>query len=257
VSQTRRWEIAENLHRADLTTLQRNEQVAEWIVLTEADAAERVLSQVATKPLGGRPSVGIRAAARKLGVDKDSAYRATKIAKISSAAKDAARSAGLENNQSALLKIAAAPADRQPAVVHDIAAARLASRNPLPSSDPDLPYRLWIEEGRRWFGTAIRAPKPSISGDDGSQVELRSSGIAVRGDGMIDTGQRSAEFLAVVIENRELRQQLAEVRDQCVELAVDAGDLHAEIEALKARLAQAESDRDAWRAEAERDRRRG
>lgn len=64
--------------------------------------------------------------------------------------------------------------------------------------------------------------------------------------------QRSADFLAVIIENRELHQQLAEVQDQCVELAVDAGELHAEIEALRARLAKAEQDRDCWRAEAER-----
>lgn len=33
---------------------------------------------------------------------------------------------------------------------------------------------------------------------------------------MHDTGQRTAEFLAVVIENRELRQQLAETQEQCV-----------------------------------------
>jgi hypothetical protein len=69
---------------------------------------------------------------------------------------------------------------------------------------------------------------------------------------MNDTGQRTTEFLAVVIENRELRQQLADVQDQCVELAVDAGEQHAENEALRIRLVQAESDRDAWRAEAER-----
>jgi septal ring factor EnvC (AmiA/AmiB activator) len=74
---------------------------------------------------------------------------------------------------------------------------------------------------------------------------------------MSDTGQRSAEFLAVVIENAELRQQLAETQDQCVELAVDAGELHSEIEALRARPAQAERDRDAWQAEAERGRRTG
>jgi septal ring factor EnvC (AmiA/AmiB activator) len=72
---------------------------------------------------------------------------------------------------------------------------------------------------------------------------------------MSDTSQRSAEFLAVVIENRELRQHLAETQEQCVELAVDAGELHAKIEALRAQLAQAERDRDAWRAEAEQVRR--
>jgi uncharacterized protein involved in exopolysaccharide biosynthesis len=74
---------------------------------------------------------------------------------------------------------------------------------------------------------------------------------------MTDTTQRTAEFLAVVVENAELRQQLAEVQDQCVELAVDAGELHAEIEALRARLAEAELERDVWRGEAERVRRTG
>jgi septal ring factor EnvC (AmiA/AmiB activator) len=74
---------------------------------------------------------------------------------------------------------------------------------------------------------------------------------------MNDTDQRTAEFLAIVIENAELRQQLAEVQDQCVELAVDAGELHAEIETLRARLAQSERHSDAWRAEAEQARRTG
>lgn len=69
---------------------------------------------------------------------------------------------------------------------------------------------------------------------------------------MSDTGQRTAEFLAVVIENAELRQALAEVQDQCVELAVDAGELHAEIKVLWARLVEVERDRDWWRTEAER-----
>lgn len=74
---------------------------------------------------------------------------------------------------------------------------------------------------------------------------------------MHDTGQRSADFLAIAIENAELRQQLADVQDQCVELAVDAGEQHAENEALRTRLAQAEKDRDAWRREAEQSRRAG
>jgi len=69
--------------------------------------------------------------------------------------------------------------------------------------------------------------------------------------------QRSADFLAIVIENAELRQQLADVQDQCVELAVDAGEQHAENEALRARLTQAERERDAWRAEAKQGRRAG
>lgn len=42
---------------------------------------------------------------------------------------------------------------------------------------------------------------------------------------MSDTSQRTAEFLAVFIENMELRQAFAEDQDQCIELAVDAGEL--------------------------------
>ncbi|KQT96068.1 hypothetical protein ASG60_20765 [Methylobacterium sp. Leaf469] len=128
-SQARRWEIAENLHRADLTTLQRHEQVAEWIALTEADTAEKP-GQPAQVSRGGRGiKSGLSAATRELGIERTEARRATKIAGISAEAKDAARSAGLENNQAALLKVAAADEGRQIAVVHDIAAARLAARN--------------------------------------------------------------------------------------------------------------------------------
>jgi uncharacterized protein involved in exopolysaccharide biosynthesis len=74
---------------------------------------------------------------------------------------------------------------------------------------------------------------------------------------MTSLGQLSDDFLAVATENVELRQQLAEVQDACVELAVDGGELHAEIEALRAQLTAVERERDAWRAEAERTRRTG
>ena len=60
------------------------------------------------------------------------------------------------------------------------------------------------------------------------------------------------DLLIIATENTELRLQLAEAQDQCVELAVDGGELHAEIEALRERLAEAEQERDAWGAEAER-----
>ncbi|TXQ41102.1 hypothetical protein FV282_23375, partial [Escherichia coli] len=45
-------------------------------------------------------------------------------------------------------------------------------------------------------------------------------------------------LLALATENSELRAQLAEVQEQCIELAVDAGELHAEIKALRRELAE-------------------
>ena len=51
--------------------------------------------------------------------------------------------------------------------------------------------------------------------------------------------------LALAVENAELRQQLAAAQDLLVETAIDAGHLHARLEATQAEL-------DAWRAETER-----
>ena len=58
-----------------------------------------------------------------------------------------------------------------------------------------------------------------------------------------------ADFLALAVENAELRLQLAEAQEQCIEMAVDAGELHAEIEVLRARLEEVERERDALQAE--------
>jgi ParB-like chromosome segregation protein Spo0J len=102
--EARLWEIAENLHRAELTKLERDEQVAEWIKITE-----RLSAQVAAKPQGGRPEGGVRAASRELGIDEDDGRRAVKVASLSDEAKDAAREVGLDDNRSALLAASREP----------------------------------------------------------------------------------------------------------------------------------------------------
>ncbi|WP_147028165.1 hypothetical protein [Methylobacterium oxalidis] len=61
---------------------------------------------------------------------------------------------------------------------------------------------------------------------------------------MTDDPRLAAELLALATENAELRLQLAEAQEQCVEMAVDAGELHAEIETLRERLAEVERERD-------------
>jgi ParB/RepB/Spo0J family partition protein len=98
---TRLWEISENLHRAELTKLQRDEQIAEWIRLTE-----KVSKQPASKPQGGRPESGVRAASRELGVELTDAQRAVKVDSLSDQAKAAAVEHGLDDNRSALLAAA-------------------------------------------------------------------------------------------------------------------------------------------------------
>lgn len=108
------WEISENLHRAELSALERDDQVAQWVKLR----AEKVSAQTEAKPQGGRPESGVRAAARELGLEKEDARRAVKVASLSDEAKQAARTAGLDNNRSALLEAAkkATPSEQVKAI---------------------------------------------------------------------------------------------------------------------------------------------
>jgi len=93
----------ENLHRAELTPLERSEHIAEWVRLTDQESG----ATCATKPGAGRGSIGgVRAATRELGIDRTEAQRAVKIDGLTAEAEQAAIDAGLADNQSALLKAA-------------------------------------------------------------------------------------------------------------------------------------------------------
>lgn len=86
---------------ADLTKLERDTQVAEWIELSRQSDAK-----VST---GGRPESGTRRAARELGLSEPDARRAVDVASLPEEAKATARELGLDDNRSVL--IAAAKAD--------------------------------------------------------------------------------------------------------------------------------------------------
>lgn len=128
-----RMEIAENLHRNDLTALQRAEALARWIELTDIKLkAQEVLSAHADKTSkGGRPKGGVRAAARELKVNKDVANDAAKIAGMTSEAKAKAEELGLDNSRNALRKAAkeAEPA-KQVEVLQQIHDERKAPKPP-------------------------------------------------------------------------------------------------------------------------------
>ena len=130
--EARLWTISENLHRAELTVTQRADQITEWIRLTEAKLQS---SQVGTKgPVGHRPPSGVNAAARDLGVSKSEAHRAVKIAAITPEAKEAAREAGIANNQSALLKVASYADEDQVEAVATIAKSKATPNRLLKKS---------------------------------------------------------------------------------------------------------------------------
>ena len=139
----RMWEIAENLHRAELTALERDEHVSEWIRLAEKKA-EGVSSQVATKLSKrgrdgeGRAESGVRAAARELNIDKDDAHRAVKVASLSDEAKEAAKETGLDDNRSALLDAAGKSEEEQAERIRQIAREK-EMRRQLRQQKPDDP----------------------------------------------------------------------------------------------------------------------
>lgn len=137
----RKWEISENLHRADLTQLERDEHKAEWIALTEKQIAlERLSFQPETKVdrLGRegahRPEGGINAASRELGIAKSDAHRAIKVASLPEEAKQAARDQGLDDNRTALLAAAKEMKTHGPkaavAKINEIAAKKAAPKPP-------------------------------------------------------------------------------------------------------------------------------
>lgn len=118
------WEIAENLHRSELTALERDQHIAKWLELSEA---KRQSVQIA--PKGHRGRSGINEASRQLGIEATDAKRAVKVASLTEEAKNAARATGLDDNRTALLKAAQAAPGEQADVIRHIAeqkAARLA-----------------------------------------------------------------------------------------------------------------------------------
>lgn len=176
----RRWEIAENLHRAELTQLERSEHVAEWVRLTEQAVAEAAAASAADEgDRSGKPSrkgggggkgkpcqndtvsrggrgkkSGINQAARELNIPgktdeakRLNAHRAVKVSSLTEEAKQTAREVGLDDNRSALLKAAKAQKEGKDAseVLREIAAKKYSSASAAVLADDkqrrmDVPF---------------------------------------------------------------------------------------------------------------------
>jgi hypothetical protein len=153
----RLWEIAENLHRAELTVSERAEHIAEWVRLTN-EKMEQQPAQVAPpvrKHGHAQPGSGINAAVRELGIDRTEAQRAVKIASIAPEAKEAARVAGLATfpaapgspGSSAIPDTDPPSASSSPAVPPRSGAKAPPPISPVASDSPCVPAR--TKEARR------------------------------------------------------------------------------------------------------------
>jgi ParB-like chromosome segregation protein Spo0J len=118
-------EIAENLHRSELTALQRDTLIGRW-----ADLMAAKVGQVDPPSGGAQPAEkGVRKVARELNLERKDVERAVKVASISSEAKKAARVADLDDNRTALLAVAReATPEAQVAKVGAISSAKTAAK---------------------------------------------------------------------------------------------------------------------------------
>jgi ParB family chromosome partitioning protein len=117
--EARMWTIAENLHRNELTAVQRAEAIQEWRKLAAKKGGE------ISRPSGNAQphDIGVSATARELGIDRKEVRTANKIANITPAAKEAAATAGVKT-QADLFKVASYADDDQVEAVAAIVAER-------------------------------------------------------------------------------------------------------------------------------------
>jgi len=196
----RRWELAENLHHAHYqTALERDKQVAEFVQLTETLV---ISGQKVRKP--GRPKGGIAEAARRLPMKgkteharRKSVERSIKAASVSPEAEAAAKAAGLDERQSAMLEIAKAKTpDAQIAKVHAIVARKAGSR----------------AKSKAKKGTAKAPPKKLLSAKDKkSLVRLHAAWNKAR-----KVKREFAKASAVVREQflAEVRESVGDVQEE-------------------------------------------
>jgi ParB-like chromosome segregation protein Spo0J len=115
-------EISTNLHRADLTPLERAKFAAKWLKLTK----EFAKAGHSAHPGGDQPhDKGVSKTAKKLGVSPKTLRRLEALDRMSPVAKAAAKAAGLDKNrkQDALLEVAKQNTpEAQVAKVNEIAA---------------------------------------------------------------------------------------------------------------------------------------
>ena len=108
--EARKLEIAENLHRLELTPEERDQHVLEWEKFVEGveKEVEETCARAQVSSKGGRGKKGGDSkVARETGVGRDTVRRAKKLDKLPLAIKEAADKAGL--SRAAKLRIADAP----------------------------------------------------------------------------------------------------------------------------------------------------
>lgn len=139
------WEIAENLHRAELTALERDAQVKRWAELAAVRVSDNLSETDRAK--GGRPGIAAKAA-KALGISERDVQRAMKVAALSPEAKAVAKEIGLDDNRSALLEAAKGKTPEAQVVALRTRASISASDYPKDDHERSVEWRRAFE--RLW-----------------------------------------------------------------------------------------------------------
>jgi hypothetical protein len=164
------WRISENLHRNELTALERAEQITEFARLSQekADAA-KVEPQAAQSPTGDKPAHlgqvsggrgntgGASAAARDLGITRQEVQRSRAIASLPAEVKAKAADLGLDDNQAAMLQAAKEPTPQAQISTLE----RRAERSPVPIAPRPSSLRSLENIGAGDFARWIKETTPN------------------------------------------------------------------------------------------------
>jgi ParB-like chromosome segregation protein Spo0J len=216
------WQLSENLHRAELTKLQYDQQVVKYAELLKAKQAQETLApiqpppkeirarevsrQVDAKPphqnVGGRPEGGHRQAARELNIPEATVRRAYQTASLSPEAQDAAVETGLDDNRTALLEASKERTpEAQTATIRCLAERKASTAEPAAAAPSAKPLRdlVGISGGElaRWIKITTPNDRPHV-------VRVLEMAAAILRDEF--EGSANGSQGAIDIETREARR---------------------------------------------------
>jgi ParB-like chromosome segregation protein Spo0J len=217
------WRLSENLHRAELTRLEYDQQVVKYAELLKAKQAggtvapiqpppkeipaEGVSRQVDAKPphqnVGGRPEGGHRQAARELNIPEATVRRAYQTASLSPEAQKAAVETGLDDNRSALLEAAKeCTPEAQTATIQRLAEPNASTgKTAAPPTQSARPLRdlIGISGGElaRWIKITTANDRPHV-------IRVLEMAAAILRDEF--EGSANGSHDAIDIETREARR---------------------------------------------------
>jgi hypothetical protein len=181
------WRLSENLHRAELTKLEYDQQVVRYAELLKVKQAEVTVVPISPRQecqpeadkvrqlgavSGGRGNTGgYREAARELKIPEQTVRRAYQTASLSPEAQEAAVATGLDDNRSSLLEAAKERTpEAQTATIRRLAEQKTAPAEPISESPkksasaPPLRDLIGISGGElaRWIKITTPNDRPHV-----------------------------------------------------------------------------------------------